>query len=458
MKQLVAIALAVVVVTALTTLLLLSDGPERGARQDAPATLDGANAPSAPLPAVGAAPGPSMVAAADRELVKVSAPPTSGPIVAGRVVLLDDSAVADCEVWAMDPEISFAGMRHARGALIGPRDALAHARTDANGRFEFAFPGATPADQQFRIWHGAKQLPQSEELHGLSMAAALVHRLPTGRLSVVACDVDGQPLAEVMLSLRRARGRDAVGVTAANGRYDFHLAEPSNCEVFAYHKTRHVGAIVEHVAFAPAVGATQQLTLLPMDAGSLRIEVQDPSGVPVERFALRVKLRGQTIRFVRSEQLVGDLLTELPECELEVILERPYSDSPAMYELPTQGRERLCTPDRSATALVRFTVNRQSRLCFDVTMGGDRSERMSVRIRRSSVDEEHTWRTIDVEQYQEAGSRVATEIRSSGRWYSAPLEPGYYEVELRKGASAELVMRDWISLSPGAIVVRTVAD
>lgn len=392
-----------------------------------------------------------------RESARTSVPVTEGAApayhAAGRAVLLDGSPVANCTLWAIDASAEAPSLDELRSGVPSHKGILAKVRTDADGGFDLAFAATTSPDQLFRIWHLLDGVPQADTVYRLATARQLEHRLPTGRIAIETSNSDGVAVADVLIWLRCADGSQRVGQTTGAGRCEFFLASPQNLDVLAYQSEHRIGAKVGSVAFDPYRRYVLQLQLQAMDTGSVRVEVVDQAGHPVPRFALRVRLSGRSIRLVSSEELRGGCLTGLPEAEVAIQLVRPYSVEPVLYEPPEQVERRLVAPDGSATPIVRFAVKLMSRLCFDLAAEGAPPQ-LSVHVRRSAATGAAEWRAVEVEQYLEKGATDSDTIRSAGRWFTKPLEPGYYELEVRRADSDEPVFREWVDLMIGATVVR----
>lgn len=198
-------------------------------------------------------------------------------------------------------------------------------------------------------------------------------------------------MADVLVWFRSTDGELLTGQTGAGGRCEFLQATARTFDLLAYHRERRAGVRLNRLGFDPHVGVVERLVLQPMNSGALRVEVTDQAGKPVSDFALRVRLWGRSIRLARSDELLDDCLTGLPETEVAIQIERPYSRDPALYEPPKQVERRIVTPDSRATPTLKFRIRLMSRLCFDVAAKGALPH-LLVRMRRSSNTEEEPGR------------------------------------------------------------------
>ncbi|HEB52293.1 MAG TPA: hypothetical protein ENI87_03450 [bacterium] len=238
-----------------------------------------------------------------------------------------------------------------------------------------------------------------------------------------------------------------------------YVRQPGDFELFAYERNRRIGATVRgHVD--PRSTGDLPVVLARMDRGMVAVSVTEADGTPVEPFALRFLRRDMLVRHVKSTELYQTRFVQgLPDLELEVQLDRSYSDGPVMYDV--QGKAyQLVTPDPLGQTAVHFTVTRGARLAFDLSAPDASAHRYEVWRYRDEdrTDGRDGWHRLDVWQFRADSASCSIRITGQGRWFTSLLEPGEVRIQVRRMGQPDIVYDRWLSLAAGELKVQQLSD
>lgn len=382
-----------------------------------------------------------------------------------RLRLLDGSPAPRAQFVALVPGAQASLAWTMRSREPQPPEILARGWTDGDGLLEIEFPStavALGAADLHEVSH-PRIAPNPQRIDfGDTQPVEIVYR--AGSLDVDVLDPDGTPAkgARVVARWSDAFAEGPAGppsytaVTDESGRANLIFFEPGVGEIAVVGNNGSGVARLREVQFEPSRvddGVTLVLGQEGM-TGRLRVVLTSPGSTPVRDFALRLTSGALPSyhRYVDSRSIGPEgLIDGLPLGALGIEVSRVYREPPSLllHDRIAPGSVELHA-DRIAE--FRAVVPLAARWRLDIDADEESFAALEVHARRADRGEEKWKHERNVWQFDPTdGATTSLYISAPGVHYSHEMEPGVYDIELRRLAGGEVLWRSSVTLLEGEI-------
>ncbi|MBI1379980.1 MAG: hypothetical protein GC161_02685 [Planctomycetaceae bacterium] len=308
--------------------------------------------------------------------------------------------------------------------------------------------------------------PQSIDLRR-PQPAELIYR--GGTLVVQVLDGEGNPAPWASVRAHRSEpveGADGGLRSYSDGTDETGLArllffESCVGEIVAVGKNGSSVARRREVHFEPSKVDDSVTLVLGQEGltGRLKVELSGSSGTPVRDFGLRIEslaLAGFR-RFVDSAKIGPDGIVDgLPPGPVILGVSRVYREPPSVLRDEGIAPRQL---ELYADRVVEFraVVPLAARWRRHVLAEAESFAVLQVFTRRADQgDAEWKWDRRVWQFLEGGGATQGVPLKAPGVYYSHEMDPGVYELELRKSGGGEFVWRSTVTLLEGEITALTV--